>query len=124
MLCQINDDFGKGYKARGIGKIMLGLWEEAARDLRMATKLDFDEEATVLLRKVRCIRSRCYKSLLLLLFQENLVITRDMKVGYSKNNVAYNSFRLNPMSRRLQNIGKNMKTFARQRSREELSLKG
>lgn len=60
MLCQINDDLGKGYKARGMGKMMLGFWEEAARDLRMASTLDFDEEAAVMLKRVICIRSRCY----------------------------------------------------------------
>ncbi|XP_057804186.1 TPR repeat-containing thioredoxin TDX-like [Salvia miltiorrhiza] len=49
---KINDELGKGYKARGMAKVMLGLWEDAARDLHMASKLDFDEEATVMLKKV------------------------------------------------------------------------
>lgn len=38
-----------------MAKVMLGLWEEAARDMHMASKLDFDEEATVMLKKVICI---------------------------------------------------------------------
>ncbi|XP_047946560.1 TPR repeat-containing thioredoxin TDX-like [Salvia hispanica] len=41
------DELFKGYKARGMAKGMLGLWEDAARDLHMASKFDFDGEATV-----------------------------------------------------------------------------
>ncbi|KAK4479396.1 hypothetical protein RD792_014909 [Penstemon davidsonii] len=36
---QINPDLAKGYKARGMARAMLGLWEEAATDLNMASKL-------------------------------------------------------------------------------------
>lgn len=39
---------------------MLGFWEEAARDLRVAETLDFDEEAAAMLKRVICIRSKCY----------------------------------------------------------------
>lgn len=49
---KIDADLGKGYKARGMAKVQLGLWEVAARDLHMASKLDFDEEATMMLKKV------------------------------------------------------------------------
>ncbi|XP_047956722.1 TPR repeat-containing thioredoxin TDX [Salvia hispanica] len=49
---QINPDSAKGYKARGLAKAMLGLWEEAARDLHVASKLDFDEEIGLALKKV------------------------------------------------------------------------
>ena len=49
------DEFFKGYKARGMAKGMLGLWEDAARDLHIASKFDFDGEATVMLKKVICI---------------------------------------------------------------------
>ncbi|KAK6123607.1 hypothetical protein DH2020_042651 [Rehmannia glutinosa] len=42
----------KGYKARGMARAMLGLWEEAASDLHVASKLDFDEEIGLILKKV------------------------------------------------------------------------
>lgn len=49
---QINPDSAKGYKSRGMAKAMLGKWEEAAQDLRMAAKLDYDEEIGAELKKV------------------------------------------------------------------------
>ncbi|KAI3454356.1 hypothetical protein Pfo_011019 [Paulownia fortunei] len=49
---QINPDVAKGYKARGMARALLGLWEEAARDLHVASKLDFDEETSMMLKKV------------------------------------------------------------------------
>ncbi|KAK6123617.1 hypothetical protein DH2020_042649 [Rehmannia glutinosa] len=49
---QINPDSAKGYKARGMARAMLGLWEEAASDLHVASKLDFDEEIGLILKKV------------------------------------------------------------------------
>ncbi|KAH6809384.1 tetraticopeptide domain-containing thioredoxin [Perilla frutescens var. frutescens] len=49
---KINADLGKGYKARGMAKVQLGLWEEAVKDLRTTSKLDFDEEAIMMLKKV------------------------------------------------------------------------
>lgn len=36
---------------------MLGLWKEALSDLHMASKLDYDEEIDVALKKVICILS-------------------------------------------------------------------
>lgn len=48
----INPDSAKGYKARGAARAMLGLWEEAAGDFHVASKLDFDEEIGVMLKKV------------------------------------------------------------------------
>nr|AFK49618.1 unknown [Lotus japonicus] len=45
-------DSAKGYKARGMSRAMLGLWEEAARDLRVASNLDYDEEVGMSLKKV------------------------------------------------------------------------
>lgn len=51
-LLKINPDSAKGYKVRGIARAMLGLWEEAAGDLRVASKLDYDEEIGAVLRKV------------------------------------------------------------------------
>ncbi|WVZ25751.1 hypothetical protein V8G54_004295 [Vigna mungo] len=41
---KINPDSAKGYKVRGMSRAMLGLWEEAASDLHVASKLDYDEE--------------------------------------------------------------------------------
>ncbi|GFP88461.1 tpr repeat-containing thioredoxin tdx [Phtheirospermum japonicum] len=49
---QINPDSAKGYKARGMARAMLGLWEEAVSDLRVASKCDFDEEIGSVLKKV------------------------------------------------------------------------
>ncbi|GMN46030.1 hypothetical protein TIFTF001_015222 [Ficus carica] len=49
---EINPDSAKGYKIRGIAKAMLGHWEEAASDLHVASKLDYDEEIGSVLKKV------------------------------------------------------------------------
>ncbi|KAJ7944789.1 TPR repeat-containing thioredoxin TDX [Quillaja saponaria] len=49
---EINPDSAKGYKSRGIARAMLGQWEEAAKDLHVASKLDFDEEINAVLKKV------------------------------------------------------------------------
>ncbi|KAG6396966.1 hypothetical protein SASPL_143126 [Salvia splendens] len=49
---EINPDSAKGYKSRGIAQAMLGKWEEAAKDLHLASKLDYDEEISAVLKKV------------------------------------------------------------------------
>ncbi|XP_071723920.1 FAM10 family protein At4g22670-like isoform X1 [Rutidosis leptorrhynchoides] len=49
---EINPDSAKGYKARGMARAMLGQWEEAAKDLHLASKLDYDEEINAVLKKV------------------------------------------------------------------------
>ncbi|KAF3448397.1 hypothetical protein FNV43_RR09110 [Rhamnella rubrinervis] len=49
---EINLDSAKGYKSRGIARAMLGQWEEAAKDLHLASKLDYDEEINAVLKKV------------------------------------------------------------------------
>ncbi|KAK0586411.1 hypothetical protein LWI29_006469 [Acer saccharum] len=49
---EINPDSAKGYKSRGIARAMLGQWEEAAKDLHIASKLDYDEEISAVLKKV------------------------------------------------------------------------
>lgn len=49
---QINSDSAKGYKIRGMARAMLGLWEDAARDLGVASTLDYDEEISALLKKI------------------------------------------------------------------------
>lgn len=48
-----------------MAKAMLGQWEEAARDLHMASKLDHDEEIHSVLKKVRM---HYYKNLINSLF--------------------------------------------------------
>ncbi|PWA93790.1 FAM10 family protein [Artemisia annua] len=48
---EINPDYAKGYKSRGIALSMLGQWEEAAKDLHVASKLDYDEEISSVLKK-------------------------------------------------------------------------
>ncbi|KAJ6295071.1 hypothetical protein OIU76_023048 [Salix suchowensis] len=48
----INPDSAKGYKVRGIARAMLGLWEQAAADLREVSKLDYDDEIGSMLKKV------------------------------------------------------------------------
>ncbi|KAL1327935.1 hypothetical protein HN51_037917 [Arachis hypogaea] len=49
---KINQDSAKGYKVRGMARAMLGLWEEAASDLHVASKLDYDEDIGMALKKV------------------------------------------------------------------------
>ncbi|WOL08100.1 FAM10 family protein [Canna indica] len=49
---EINPDSAKGYKTRGIALAMLGKWEESAKDLHVASKLDYDEEISSVLKKV------------------------------------------------------------------------
>ncbi|GMH26629.1 hypothetical protein Nepgr_028472 [Nepenthes gracilis] len=49
---EINPDSAKGYKSRGIARALLGKWEEAAKDLHLASNLDYDEEINAVLKKV------------------------------------------------------------------------
>ncbi|KAL8172455.1 hypothetical protein V2J09_024259 [Rumex salicifolius] len=49
---EINPDSAKGYKSRGMARAMLGQWEEAAKDLHLASTLDYDEEINAVLKKV------------------------------------------------------------------------
>ncbi|XP_055913830.1 hsc70-interacting protein 1-like [Eupeodes corollae] len=48
----LNCDSAAAYKFRGRAHRLLGNWEEAAKDLRQACKLDFDEDADEWLREV------------------------------------------------------------------------
>lgn len=50
---KVNPDSAKGYKVRGMARAMLGLWKEAASDLRVASMIDFDEEIAEILKKVK-----------------------------------------------------------------------
>lgn len=49
----INPDSAQPYKWRGKAHRLLGHWEEAAKDLAMACKLDYDEDASALLKEVQ-----------------------------------------------------------------------
>lgn len=51
---QINPDSARPYKWRGEAHALLGHWEEAAKDLRVAARLDFDEETDAFLKTVSC----------------------------------------------------------------------
>ena len=50
---RINPDSAQGYKWRGRAHLLLGHWEEAAKDLQTACKLDFDEDADEWLREIK-----------------------------------------------------------------------
>ncbi|XP_057716610.1 hsc70-interacting protein [Corythoichthys intestinalis] len=50
---QINPDSAQPYKWRGKAHRLLGHWEEAARDLATACKLDYDEDANALQKEVQ-----------------------------------------------------------------------
>ncbi|KAG9483912.1 hsc70-interacting protein [Eleutherodactylus coqui] len=49
----INPDSAQPYKWRGKAHRLLGHWEEAACDLAMACKLDYDDEASAMLKEVQ-----------------------------------------------------------------------
>ncbi|KAM3864240.1 hsc70-interacting protein [Diretmus argenteus] len=49
----INPDSAQPYKWRGKAHKLLGQWEEAAKDLATACKLDYDEEASAMLKEVQ-----------------------------------------------------------------------
>ncbi|XP_077308678.1 hsc70-interacting protein [Lithobates pipiens] len=49
----INPDSAQPYKWRGKAHRLLGHWEESAQDLAMACKLDYDEEASEMLKEVQ-----------------------------------------------------------------------
>lgn len=49
---QLNPDNASGYKFRGRAYRMLGDWEAAAKDLRQACKLDYDEQIDEWLKEV------------------------------------------------------------------------
>lgn len=49
----INPDSAQPYKWRGKAHRLLGHWEEAAKDLAMACKLDYDEDASAMLKEVQ-----------------------------------------------------------------------
>uniref|UniRef100_A0A8D0H5N9 STI1 domain-containing protein n=1 Tax=Sphenodon punctatus TaxID=8508 RepID=A0A8D0H5N9_SPHPU len=50
---QINPDSAQTYKWRGKAHRLLGHWEDAAHDLALACKLDYDEDASAMLKEVQ-----------------------------------------------------------------------
>uniref|UniRef100_A0A2I2Z525 STI1 domain-containing protein n=1 Tax=Gorilla gorilla gorilla TaxID=9595 RepID=A0A2I2Z525_GORGO len=50
---EINPDSAQPHKWRGKAHRLLGHWEEAAHDLALACKLDYDEDASVMLKEVQ-----------------------------------------------------------------------
>ncbi|MEJ1274538.1 hypothetical protein NN561_005424 [Cricetulus griseus] len=50
---EINPDSAQPYKCRGKAHRLLGHWEEAAHDLALACKLDYDEDASAMLKEVQ-----------------------------------------------------------------------
>ncbi|KAM3598824.1 uncharacterized protein V6R79_023089 [Siganus canaliculatus] len=50
---KINPDSAQPYKWRGKAHRLLGHWEEAAKDLATACKLDYDEAASAMLKEVQ-----------------------------------------------------------------------
>merc|ERR1712071_564580 len=49
---EINPDSAAAHKFRGRANRLLGNWEEAAKDLRLACKMDYDEQANEWLKEV------------------------------------------------------------------------
>nr|XP_012417633.1 PREDICTED: putative protein FAM10A4 isoform X3 [Odobenus rosmarus divergens] len=50
---EINPDSAQPYKWRGKAHRLLGHWEEAAHDLALACKLDYNEDASAMLKEVQ-----------------------------------------------------------------------
>jgi len=50
---ELNPDSAQGYKWRGRANQLLGHWEEAAKDLQLASKLDFDEDVSIWLKEIK-----------------------------------------------------------------------
>ncbi|KAK2089638.1 Hsc70-interacting protein [Saguinus oedipus] len=50
---EINPDSAQPYKWQGKAHRLLGHWEEAAHDLALACKLDYDEDASAMLKEVQ-----------------------------------------------------------------------
>ena len=49
----LNSDAAQGYKWRGKAHCLLGHWEEASKDLQMACKLDYDDDANATLKEIK-----------------------------------------------------------------------
>lgn len=69
---EINPDSAAAYKFRGRAFRLLGKWEEAAKDLRNACKLDFDEQTDEWLREVTPNVSKAQILLFALFYIKNI----------------------------------------------------
>ena len=50
---RINPDSAQGYKWRGKAHCLLGNWEAASKDLQMACRLDYDDDANAALKDIK-----------------------------------------------------------------------
>lgn len=50
---RLNPDSAQGYKWRGKAHCLLGNWEDAAKDLQMACRLDYDDDANAALKDIK-----------------------------------------------------------------------
>ena len=50
---RLNPDSAQGYKWRGMAHCLLGHWEEAAKDLQMSCRLDYDDDANATLKEIK-----------------------------------------------------------------------
>lgn len=74
----INPDSASAYKWRGRAHQLLGDWEEAAKDLQTASKLDFDEDVTIWLKEIK----------------QKVLCCADKFIYFTRNNYPQNSFRI------------------------------
>uniref|UniRef100_A0A8C3S041 Tetratricopeptide repeat protein n=1 Tax=Chelydra serpentina TaxID=8475 RepID=A0A8C3S041_CHESE len=51
--CDLNPNSAQSYKWRGQAHMLLGHWEEAARDFTLACQLDYNEDTNAVLKKVQ-----------------------------------------------------------------------
>ena len=109
-ISQINPDSAKGYKTRGIAFSMLGKWEEAAKDLHVASKLDYDEEISSVLKKV--------ERYVQVFWHSNYDIPRIYNICMV---VVY---RLNPMHTRLKSTVESMTGYGKSKRTKKLNVRG
>lgn len=96
-----------------MARAMLGLWEEAARDLHVASKLDFDEEIGLMLKTVNYTEKLATANMWW--FQAELTFSWFL---------IKKLFRLNPMQRKLKSTTGNMNACAKRRGWGKSSLRG
>ena len=50
---KLNENSAQGYKWRGRANFLLGHWEEAAKDLQVASRLDYDEDVNSWTKEIK-----------------------------------------------------------------------
>lgn len=50
---RLNPDSAQGYKWRGKAHCLLGNWEDAAKDLQLACRLDYDDDTNAALKEIK-----------------------------------------------------------------------